>query len=153
VARCAIHNAANIGGAEKARVGSRKFPGRRTAATALFGRMTATYNRAVTSRPLSLDTSPEIERLQIEGWRRMSPADKAGLVRALTVATIEMTKAGIRHRHPDESAEQHRMRLAEILLGLISRAVPSLAPADRPSRPMQCSRWRTLPRCDDDKGG
>jgi hypothetical protein len=79
--------------------------------------MTATYNRAVTSRPLSLDTSPEIERLQIEGWRRMSPADKAGLVRALTVATIEMTKAGIRHRHPDESAEQHRMRLAEILLG------------------------------------
>jgi hypothetical protein len=71
----------------------------------------------VASGPLSLDTSPEIERLQIEGWRRMSAAEKAGLVRALTAATIEMAKAGIRHRHPDESPAAHRRRLATLLLG------------------------------------
>ena len=71
----------------------------------------------MTRRPLSLDTPPAIERLQIEGWRRMSPADKANTVRALTAATIEMAKAGIRHRHPDESPAQHRHRLAVILLG------------------------------------
>jgi hypothetical protein len=67
--------------------------------------------------PLSSDTPLEIERLQIEGWRRMTPADKARAVTALTRAAIDMTKAGIRDRHPDETAEQHRGRLAEILLG------------------------------------
>jgi len=38
-------------------------------------------------------------------------------LRVLTAATIEMAKAGIRHRHPDESPAQHRHRLAVILLG------------------------------------
>jgi hypothetical protein len=47
----------------------------------------------------------------------MTPAEKANAVTALTNAAIAMAKAGIRHRHPDESPEQHRMRLAEILLG------------------------------------
>lgn len=55
-------------------------------------------------RPLALDTSPEIERLQIEGWRRMTPAEKAAAVTALTRASIAMAEAGIRHRHPEESA-------------------------------------------------
>jgi hypothetical protein len=88
----------------------------------------------VAPRPLSLDTSPEVERLQIEGWRRMSPADKAQMVTALTTAAIEMAKAGIRQRHPDESLESHRMRLAEILHGpeLARRLFPDLLA--RPSR-------------------
>ena len=30
--------------------------------------------------PLNLDTSPEIERLQIGRWRRMSAAEKAAIV-------------------------------------------------------------------------
>jgi len=84
----------------------------------------------VNPRPLTLDTSREVERLQIEGWRRMSPAEKARTVTSLTTAAIEMTKAGIRHRHPDESPEFHRMRLAEILLGtdLAHRVFPNLSP-------------------------
>jgi hypothetical protein len=82
----------------------------------------------VTPRPLSLDTPLEVERLQIEGWRRMSLADKARMVTALTTAAIEMANAGIRHRHPDESPESHRMRLAEILHGpeLARRMFPNL---------------------------
>ena len=68
-------------------------------------------------RPLALDTSPDIERRQIEGWRRMTPADKARTVTALTRAALAMTVAGIRHRHPDETPSSHRRRLAEILLG------------------------------------
>lgn len=55
--------------------------------------------------------------MQIEGWRRMSPADKAHLVTALTSAAFEMAKAGIRHRHPDETPDAQRKRLAEILHG------------------------------------
>jgi hypothetical protein len=35
---------------------------------------------------LSLDTSPEIERRQIERWRQMSPAQKAAIVSGLTQA-------------------------------------------------------------------
>jgi hypothetical protein len=80
----------------------------------------------VAPSPLSPDTSPEIERLQVESWRRMSPAEKASIVRALTSATIEMAAAGIRHRHPAESHAQHRQRLAVILLG------PELARHVRP---------------------
>jgi len=68
-------------------------------------------------RPLALDTSPDIERRQIDGWRRMTPADKARSVTALTKAAIAMTVAGIQHRHPDEPPASHRRRLAEILLG------------------------------------
>jgi hypothetical protein len=87
---------------------------------------TETYNCEVNPRPLALDTSPDVERLQIEGWRRMSPAEKARTVTALTTAAIDMTMAGIRHRHPNESLESHKMRLAEILLGpdLAHRAFP-----------------------------
>ena len=47
----------------------------------------------------------------------MTPAEKASAVTAMTHASIEMTRAGIRHRYPGESAESHRIRLAEILLG------------------------------------
>jgi hypothetical protein len=74
------------------------------------------YNRRM-RRPLALDTPADIERLQIEGWRRMTPAEKAASVTALTRASITMAEAGIRHRHPEESADTHRRRLADILLG------------------------------------
>ena len=81
---------------------------------------------SVPLKPLALDTSPDVERLQIEGWKRMSPAQKAAIVTALTTAAIDMTKAGIRQRYPEESPEAHRMRLARILLGpeLARRAFP-----------------------------
>ena len=77
-------------------------------------------------RPLASDTSADVERLQIEGWRQMSAVEKANLVRSLTAAALEMTLAGIRHRHPDESPDAHRRRLADILLGpeLARRAFP-----------------------------
>ena len=87
--------------------------------------MTAPYNRLVPV-PLSADTPLEIERLQVEGWRRMTPAEKAATVTALTTAAINMTMAGIRHRFPGEPPACHRFRLAEILLGseLARRAFP-----------------------------
>jgi hypothetical protein len=67
--------------------------------------------------PLSLDTSPEIERRQIEGWRRMSSDQKAATVTALTSTAIALAVAGIRHRHPDEGPDAHRIRLAVVLHG------------------------------------
>jgi hypothetical protein len=80
--------------------------------------------------PLSLDTSPEIERLQVEGWRRMSPAEKAALVTSLTQASYTLAFAGVRHRHPTASAREQFLRMALITLGptLAVAAYPDAAP-------------------------
>jgi len=90
------------------------------------------YNPAVPRVPLSLDTSPEIEHLQIERWRRMSPAEKAALVSGLTQAAYDLALAGIRLRHADESPREHFLRLAVITLGLdlARRAYPEIDTTD-----------------------
>ena len=71
----------------------------------------------VVQTPLSLDTSPDIERRQVESWRQMSPAQKAALVTGLTRAAWEMTSAGVRQRHPDAPPREHFLRVAVIMLG------------------------------------
>jgi hypothetical protein len=77
---------------------------------------------------LTADTPPEIERLQIEGWRRMSTEEKAALVTALTNAAFTMTLAGIRDRYPNATPAEHRLRLALITLGpeLARKAYPEV---------------------------
>jgi len=71
----------------------------------------------VTQTSLTLDTTPDIERRQIESWRQMSPAQKAATVTGLTRAAYAMTSAGVRHRHPDASSREHFLRVAVIVLG------------------------------------
>ena len=78
--------------------------------------MARRYNRAVPV-PLNLDTSPEIERLQVEAWQRMSAAQKAALVSGLTQAAVDMTLAGIRQRFPSASPREVRLRFAVLTLG------------------------------------
>jgi hypothetical protein len=82
----------------------------------------------------SLDTSPEIERRQIERWRAMTPAEKAAIVSGLTRASFEMARAGVRHRHPDASPREQFLRLAIVTLGaeLAARAYPEVAELTRP---------------------
>jgi hypothetical protein len=78
---------------------------------------------------LSLDTSPDIERRQIESWRQMSAAEKAAMITGLTRAAYAMTFAGVRHRYPDASPREHFLRVAIIALGrdLVCRAYPGAA--------------------------
>lgn len=78
---------------------------------------------------LSLDTSPEIERLQIERWRQMSPAQKAAIVSGLTQAVHDLALAGIRLRNPQASAREQFLRLSLITLGpdLARRAYAEIA--------------------------
>lgn len=87
------------------------------------------YNLSVTPVPLSLDTSPEIESLQINRWRHMSPAQKAAAVSGLTQAVHDLALAGVRLRHPQDSARVQFLRLALITLGseLARRAYPEIA--------------------------
>jgi hypothetical protein len=83
----------------------------------------------VSPAPLSLDTPPDIEARQIDAWRRMSAADKAAAVAGLTEAAFAMTSAGVRQRHPGDSAREHFLRMAIVILGaeLACRAYPDAA--------------------------
>lgn len=82
--------------------------------------------------PLSHDTSPDVERRQVDAWRAMSPAEKAGIVSGLTQAAFEMARAGVRHRHPDASPREQFLRLAIITLGpdLARRVYPDIDSLD-----------------------
>jgi hypothetical protein len=86
------------------------------------------YNFEVASEPLAADTSPEIERLQIERFRQMSPVEKAAIVSGLTQAVYDLAAAGVRHRHPDASPREQFLRLAIVTLGqtLAEKAYPEI---------------------------
>jgi hypothetical protein len=66
---------------------------------------------------LSADSSPAVERLQIDAWRRMSPLDKARAVDGLTRTAQALALAGIRQRHPGASDRECFLRLATLKLG------------------------------------
>ena len=78
--------------------------------------------------PLSLDTSSDAERLQLEALRGMTPAAKAALISGLTRGAHRVAAAGIRHRHPDASPREQFLRLAVVILGstLARRAYPDI---------------------------
>ncbi len=61
---------------------------------------------------LLTDTHPTVEALIIEGYRRMSPAQKLARVAALTRTVQELALADIRQRHPAASIEEQSLRLA-----------------------------------------
>ena len=58
------------------------------------------------------DTHPTIEALLIEGYRKMSPAQKLERVRVLTRAVQELALSDIRRRHPNADAREQALRLA-----------------------------------------
>jgi len=83
----------------------------------------------MSSERLADDTDADVERLQVEAWRAMSPAEKAATVTGLTAAAFEMTRAGIRHRFPDADRREQSLRLAILTLGfeLATGAYPDAA--------------------------
>jgi hypothetical protein len=80
------------------------------------------------AEPLSLDTSIDAERLQLEALRRMTPAAKAALISGLSRAAHRMAAAGVRQRYPDASPREQFLRLAAMILGstLARRAYPDI---------------------------
>ena len=77
-------------------------------------------------KPLASDTPFDIEERQIEGWRAMTPAQKAALVSGTTRAADRMAMAGIRSRFPGASEREQFLRLALLKFG------PTLARAAYP---------------------
>jgi hypothetical protein len=62
----------------------------------------------MTRVPLSLDTSPGVERMQVDAWRATAPEQKAAVVSGLTRAVLSLAIAGLRDRYPDASAHELR---------------------------------------------
>jgi hypothetical protein len=60
----------------------------------------------------SPDTHPEIERLQIEGFRRMSPIEKIRRMRDLNDFSFRLSLAEVRRCHPDASERECQLRVA-----------------------------------------
>jgi hypothetical protein len=88
----------------------------------------------VSPAPLNADTDGQIERLQIDAWRRMTPAEKAAIVTGLTEAAISLALAGIRDRYPDATPREQFLRLAIVRLGpdLACKAYPDAALLHQP---------------------
>lgn len=63
------------------------------------------------------DTSPEMERILIEGYSRMTPTQKLQRVESLNRALVLLQKARIRAEYGDVSDEEMRMRLGALRLG------------------------------------
>jgi hypothetical protein len=82
-----------------------------------------------TTAVLAADTSLEVERTQVELWRRMSALEKLHAVSESTRAVLQLSLAGIRMRHPEAADEECRTRLAILKLGreLACRAFPEAA--------------------------
>ncbi len=65
----------------------------------------------------SEDTSPEVERVQIELIRKMSPEKKFNLVRSMTRTMIQASRANIQILHPDADENQLRLLFIELYYG------------------------------------
>jgi len=63
------------------------------------------------------DTSPDIETLRFERYARMSPAEKAERVTALTRGACTLALAGLRQRYPHADRNELLLRLATLRLG------------------------------------
>ena len=68
-------------------------------------------------KTLSYDTHPEAERVQIELIRQMPSWRKLQLIGQMTQACQMLALSGLRQRHPDETPEELRLRLAVMMLG------------------------------------
>jgi hypothetical protein len=58
------------------------------------------------------DTAPAIEKVLIEGYRKMTPGQKLERVRALTRDVQRLALADIRRKHPDADERELSLRLA-----------------------------------------
>jgi hypothetical protein len=63
------------------------------------------------------DTTPDAWAKQFDLYRRMSPAEKAAGVRAITLAVNTLALAGLRHQYPAASDGELMLRLAVRRLG------------------------------------
>lgn len=62
------------------------------------------------------DTHPEIEKILIEGYRKMSPAQKFRCVCEMNLFARRLALADIRRRYPEADERERQLRLASRFL-------------------------------------
>jgi hypothetical protein len=74
------------------------------------------------------DTTPESHSVQLEIYRRLGPSARASLAGELSAATRQLTRSGIRGRHPEYTERDVDLALFRLLYGddLFQRAWPGL---------------------------
>jgi hypothetical protein len=80
-------------------------------------RRSAGAGRSDSMRRGAVDTSPAAERVLIEGYRRMSPAEKLARVVSLNDAVEQFGRARILSQYGDIPEREIRLRLAALRLG------------------------------------
>lgn len=70
-----------------------------------------------TRRATIQDTPPHIQKIIVEGYRRMSPQDKLKQVDDLTVAVQQLALTRIIKQYGSISEREQRLRLAALWLG------------------------------------
>lgn len=73
--------------------------------------LTVDDDRTKLPRP-GTDTSPEVERLMIELWRRATPEQKLARMFGMGRMINELTRAEVRRRYPSASSREIDLRLA-----------------------------------------
>jgi hypothetical protein len=75
----------------------------------------------------SSDTSVESHEAQLQAYRRLGAAGRARLAGRLSSDTRELTRAGIRARHPACTEEEVELAIRRLILGddLFRRAWPA----------------------------
>jgi hypothetical protein len=68
-------------------------------------------------RTQSEDTSPEIERVQIELIRKASPAKIFNLVRSMSQTIMQASRENIQRLHPGASKEELTLTFIELYYG------------------------------------
>ena len=68
-------------------------------------------------RTQSPDTSPEAEKVLIDLWRKASTARKFRMIEDNQRSVLALSLSGLRMRHPHESEQRLRRRLADLVLG------------------------------------
>jgi hypothetical protein len=80
------------------------------------------------------DTADEARRVQVEVYRRMTPSERVDVAIEMTEAALEISREGIRLRHPGYGEEQVRWALFRLRLDddSLFRAVWPSAPLLQP---------------------
>jgi hypothetical protein len=66
----------------------------------------------------SSDTDPEAERVQIELLRAAGPERRLALAFSLSATVLDLSRQGLRARHPADSEEETGLRLVALCHGI-----------------------------------
>ena len=65
---------------------------------------------------MNTDTPPEIQKILVEGYRRMTPHQKMKRVNELTLAIQQLALARIQQQYSNISEHEQKLRLASLWL-------------------------------------